>query len=176
MYMGEKYTIVTTDGFLVRVELEPDQDSGPPWEDCDCYGIVDTGRRDKAAGEVILHEEHGYRWFYDFKKSVEKARKGGWGCARPTRTKGERAHYAVMEDMKTLRDWLRGDWEYCVVVVSLLAIPGGFDEDDDANDFTVATDERLGGVEYGMGDNLYIRESVDNMIEELLHPYRKVAA
>ena len=53
--MGEKYTIVTTDGFLVRVELEPDQDSGPPWEDCDCYGIVDTGRRDKAAGEAVSY-------------------------------------------------------------------------------------------------------------------------
>ena len=151
-----------------------------PWEDSDCHGPVRSGDGDKRPGEVILSENRGYKHFYDFQGAVAQARKDGWGCKRPTATKGEQAHYAALEDMKHLRRWLNDEWRYCVVVVELLAMPGGYDPDeDDAEDFTPADVACIGGVEYDDSDRenaASIQEVVADLTTELLAQYRPAQA
>lgn len=122
-YLESPHYSVTPDGFLIAVKIEADPFSFAPWENSDCHGPVRTGHGDKSPGEVILAEDRGWKHFYDFQAAVAQARRDGWGCRRPTKTAGEKAHYAAMADMQYLRRWLNNDWCYCgVTVLSLIHI------------------------------------------------------
>jgi hypothetical protein len=178
-YLESPNYSVTPDGFLICVKIEADQDAFPPWENSDCHGPVrHIGHGEKAPSEVFLSADHG--WLYDFQAAVAQARKEGWSCNRPVKTKGERAHYAAMEDMAYLRRWLNNDWQYCGVVVELLAMPGGYDPDeDDPEDFTPAACESLWGVEYDTSDKghvPYLQQIIGDLVCELLAPYRQALA
>ena len=179
-YLEQENYTVTDDGFLVAVKIEADPFARTPWEDSDCHGPVRSGYGDKRPGEVILSEDRGYKRFYDFQGAVAKARKDGWGCKRPTATKGEQAHYAALEDMQYLRRWLNEEWRYCVVVVELLAMPGGYDpHEDEPADYTPADFSCLGGVEYDVYDENqgeYLSEIVAELTTELLAQYRPAKA
>ncbi len=178
-YLEAPHYSVTHDGFLICAKIAPDPFSDAPWEHSDCHGPVrHIGHGEKAPSEVFLSADHG--WLYDFQSAVAKARKEGWGCKRPTKTKGEQAHFAALEDMAYLRRWLNNGWCYCGVVVELLAMPGGYDPDeDDPEDFTPAACESLWMVEYDTSDNghaAYIQQIVADLTSTLLSPYRQAKA
>lgn len=82
--------------------------------------------------------------------------------------------------MKHLRRWLNEEWRYCVVAVELLAMPGGYDPDEDnAEDFTPADFACIGGVEYDYSDRenaAYIKEFVAELTTELLAQFRPAKA
>lgn len=180
-YLESPNYTVTPDGFLICTKIEPDDDADAPWDNSDCHGPVRTSSRDdKRPGEVIIGEYRGCRHYYDFQAAVAQARRDGWGCKRPTTTKGETAHYAALEDMQYLRRWIDGDWTYCGVVVELLAMPGGYDPDEDEpDDFTPAETASLWGVEYDPASSEtddYLCEIVHELTDEMLCAYRAAEA
>lgn len=69
----------------IAVTIEPDNDHGAPWEECDGYGPVsDWTRRDKLPGELVLNSDRTSKRFYDFAEACRIARRDGWGV-RPYR-------------------------------------------------------------------------------------------
>jgi hypothetical protein len=178
-YLESPNYSVTPDGFLICVKIEADQDAFPPLENSDCHGPVrHIGHGEKAPSEVFLSADHG--WLYDFQAAVAQARKEGWSCNRPVKTKGERAHYAAMEDMAYLRRWLNNDWQYCGVIVELLAMPGGYDpHEDEPDEYTPTATESLWCVEYDPSDpeqGEYLYSIQADLTDTLLAPYRPAKA
>lgn len=66
----------------ISAAIEPDNDSGAPWDNCDGYGPVsDWTRRDKKPGELVLNTDHGSARFYDYAEACRIARRDQWGVA-----------------------------------------------------------------------------------------------
>jgi hypothetical protein len=149
-------------GRTYRVNIEPDQDTGAPWEECDGHGIVsEWTRRDKAPGERILCADRHSRRYYDVRASIKLAIKDGWGpvhCATcgeesggigssmygsvhkhgPTEhpfkpeTRKQTAARAVQRDFEYLRGWCNDDWTYVGVTVTLLDEEGRPTDESDS--------------------------------------------
>lgn len=105
------------------ITIEPDQDHGAPWEECDGHGPVsDWTTRDKRPGELILtHDRHSKR-YYDLEAATAIALRDGWNTARPPapagETKRQQAARAARADYAWLRAWCRDEWSYVGVVVA----------------------------------------------------------
>jgi hypothetical protein len=137
-------------GLTFRIDIEPDQDHGAPWEERDGHGPV-SGWRDresKAPGERVLCVDRGKARFYDYAGAMKLAKRDGWGLADDERAKlkaglgreptdGEVREQAVDRDFKCLSDWCNDQWHYVVVFTTLL--------DTDGNKTTEV--ESCGGVE-----------------------------
>ena len=114
----------TYKGYEIAIETHRDDDMGPPWKEHDGHGIVsDWEHRDKEPGELLLHEDHGSKRYYDFKGTLEIAKRDGWGlgekamakltakCGRkPTRK--QVIATAVMADFEYLRGWCNDEWQW----------------------------------------------------------------
>ena len=75
---GDRVTL--PDGWYVEFKSEYDQDSGPPWEECDGHGpISDWVQRDKHAGERVLWSDGFVRRLYDFAEAMKIAKRDRWG-------------------------------------------------------------------------------------------------
>lgn len=71
-------------GFELAVTIEPDSDSGAPWEESDGHGPVsDWTTRDKAPGELVLSHDRSAKRFYDYAEACRIARRDGWGSLWP---------------------------------------------------------------------------------------------
>ena len=155
------------DGYYLKVEIKPDDDTEAPWERVYLHGPVsDWVRRDKRPGERMLYTDGWSRRYYDFAEAVKLAKRDGWGLA-PERqkefeakagralTKAEVAQQAVVDDFNRLRAWCAGHWWYVGVVVTL--------HDDSDNEI----DERsLWGIESDSGD--YLKEVAKDLGNELV--------
>lgn len=84
LYHGDTFT---HNGRAFCVSIEPDSDSGAPWDNEDGHGPV-TGweRRAKLPGELVLNGDgrgglgtDRARRFYDFQAACRIARREGWG-------------------------------------------------------------------------------------------------
>lgn len=81
-YVCEGDTITAKCGkFTVKARIVRDEDSGPPWENCDGHGPVSEWRPkdSKRPGEVVLHEYRGSCRFYDWQDAMKLAKRDGWG-------------------------------------------------------------------------------------------------
>lgn len=108
----------------IRFDWYPDDTTDTPWERADGYGpVTDWERRDKGAGERILHSDGGSKRFYDFTGAVKIARRDGWGISEAdtaklatrlgrTPTPGDVVAEAVERDYKWLKDWCDDKWHY----------------------------------------------------------------
>lgn len=158
-------------GYTFRVQFEPDNDHGFPWDEEDGHivGIRaarrnDFGEIDKRPGERTLYDGTGRytaignHLVYDFVKSLEVARRDGWD-AKPygTGTPRQRAERAVLADAERMRAWCANDWSWVGAIVERL------DEDGDAHE-----SQSLWGVESDAGDYLeqVARELADECIAE----------
>ena len=152
--MSERFTY---EGFDFIMELEPDNDSDPPWENGDGHGIVSEWRAkdSKRPGERILHQDGSSCRFYDWQATMLKARKEGWGVKKPLPGLTKRAitALAVEQDFERMRRWCNDEWWYVGVVVML-------DEYDSTKQRSVW------GVESDCGD--YIKEVRNDLAAELL--------
>jgi len=154
-------TITTKIGKLtITARLEFDEDSGPPWKNNDGHGPVSewTGR-DKRPGEVVLHEDHGSKRYYDWQEAIKIAKRDGWD-AKPykTGTKGQQAARAVESDFRYLRAWCNNEWCYVGVVLSVSK--NGITLDDCA--------ASLWGIESTSNDNEmdYFTDIADELLGE----------
>lgn len=105
----------------ITVKWYHDEDSGPPWEDCDGHGPVsEWTTRDKLPGERVLCTDRFARRYYDFAEAVKIAKRDGWD-AKPygTGTKGEQAVRAVEENFKYLQRWCNDGWHWAGYVVKI---------------------------------------------------------
>ena len=156
-------SIIERGGRRFRINLEPDQDSGPPWENDDGGGIVsDWTSRDKRPGERVLNQDSRYsRRYYDFAATVKRARKDGWD-SEPygTGTKGERAARAVEQNFKFYRGWCNNQWQYVGVCVTDVT-----DDENAETDYVHA----VWGCEsnYDEGLETYANEFIDEILREV---------
>ncbi|MFC5509289.1 hypothetical protein [Bosea massiliensis] len=147
---------IIRNGCAYRVEIEHDEDMGPPWEEHDGHGIVSAWtRRDKAPGEVIIARDGASRRYYDVAETLAQARRDGWGlgpdglAALASRlgrspTRREVAAEAVRQDCDRMRQWCADVWHWCGVIVKQL------DEDGEETGET----RSLWGIESDSGDYL----------------------
>lgn len=158
--------VTLPDGWYVRFKSEYDQDSGPPWSECDGHGpVTDWVHRDKYSGERVLCLDHGSKRYYDFAGAMKIAKRDGWGLnddelAKLTKrlghtpTKGQITEAAVEHDFQYLKDWCEDRWHYIGVIVTL------FNEDDEEQD-----ERSLWGVE-DSGD--YYQTVASELADELI--------
>jgi hypothetical protein len=147
-------------GRTYLVEYHADDDSGPPWEDCDGHGeVTDYTHRDKHPGERVLYADRSWRRFYDVAATMRIARRDGWGlsadelveltrCLGRTPTRRQIVARAVELDFDHLRGWCNNDWHYIGVTVT----------------------ERESGIQrslWGVEDN--DKDYVDDVEHELAH-------
>ena len=143
LHTGEAETFPVRAGYTATVLVEYDEDSGPPWDDCDGHGpVTDWVTRDKRPGELVLCCGRGGKRYYDYSGALKVARKDGWDAApySNTETKGQRAHKAVMADYEHLRAWCNEEWRYVGVTVRLYHNGQKVDDDtlwglEDCNDY-----------------------------------------
>ena len=153
--MSEHFTY---EGFNFIMELVSDGDSGPPWKNGDSRGIVSEWRPNdsKRPGECVLHQGGSSCRFYDWRATMLKARKEGWGLP-PDEAKGltktQIIALAVQQDFERMRRWCNDEWWYVGVVVIL-------DEEDSKEQ------RSCWGIESDCED--YIREVRNDLAEELL--------
>jgi len=155
-------SIIAVDGIEFKVSIVHDDLCGPPWLECDGHGPVsDWTCRDKRPGEMTLHEDRGWKRFYNFQAAVKLAKRDGWNTAPFVFRSGsaQAAAAAAMADFEYLRDWCRDEWEYVVLTVTAL------DEDGDILDFVSAS---LGGVEYDSRDTTAVAEMAEMLAQQVI--------
>lgn len=128
-YPGHSVTAEAGDWRAVAT-IEEDHDQSPPWKTDDGHGPVREARRPrsrectypKRAGEIIMHDERGTVWLYDYAEACHIARRDRWGT-RDGQQLGETARQyaarAARADFDALRAFLRGNWYYVGVKVSV---------------------------------------------------------
>lgn len=71
---------VTIGTITISAAIEPDNDHGAPWDNCDGHGPVsDWTRRDKKPGELVLNTDRQSKRFYDYAEACRIARRDQWG-------------------------------------------------------------------------------------------------
>lgn len=171
--MYEDHGTFTYKGYTFRVETTRDNDYGHPWDAEDGHGVV------VKAGRRGYHSQHrppgsrelGYDWYYLQRQSLAKAKRDDWGllphqlqALRDKLGREPTAREVIAEsvecDYNHLRAYMRDEWCYNVLRVTLLDIDGG------------ATDlcEHLGGVALEYGDDVIkcMRSDVEDMAESVL--------
>lgn len=148
------------EGQAFRIEYHYDPDMGAPWDNCDGHGPVsDWERRDKHPGELILHEDRGYRRFYDFRQAIKQARRegwNGWDCWPAAQDRGQALQNAVRADYEYLRAWCNDEWHYMGVIVFPLTAEG---------DELRSQEQSLWGIE-SCSDSAYLQEVTDDLLRE----------
>lgn len=175
--------IIEREGFRFRAEIFYDTDHEAPWDDGDGNGIVIEPERHytkKPGHRPLWSSDRNDKWFFDWQGTVKKAREEGWGIdpkfipmlteklGHPP-TKGEIAVIGAQSEYDRFRAWLRGDWWYCGVTLTLLS------DDPDEDD---AVDTDYGHSIRGVEDGFYVtklgydyREGRAEWIEELVGNY-----
>jgi len=155
---------IEVQGLTFKVELVPDTDMGPPWEE---HGrarhVSDWTTRPKRPGEMELCCDRSHKRFYDFRGACQTALKDLWdappygeGTAR------QRAARAAMADCNYLRRWCNDQWWWAGVVVTLL------DDDGDETDYS----DSLWGVESDAGE--YLEEVAKEVANEIIYQLEKM--
>ena len=124
-YPGHTVTTEIGDWRAVAT-LEEDHDQSPPWKTDDGHGPVREARRHtsppKHAGEIVMHEGCRTIWLYDYAEACRMARRDGWGTRdgqQPGETARQYAARAARADFAALRAFLRDEWYYVGVVVTV---------------------------------------------------------
>ncbi len=98
---------ITRGKLTLTATIEPDSDSGTPWDNSDCHGPVsDWTSRDKEPGELILCDDNPSglrgtknRRYYNMQSAVHTARADEWGSLHPYKLRLERtrngSHVAI---------------------------------------------------------------------------------
>jgi len=115
---------ITHDGYTVHIHVHHDEDMGEPWKEHDGHGIVSEWIvRGKSPGELVLCSDRNSRRYYDYKATLEIAKKDGWGLCEKSKaalaaklgrkpTAKEIRHASVMEDYEHLRAWCNDEWSW----------------------------------------------------------------
>jgi hypothetical protein len=153
-------SVIEVQGMNFKITLEHDEDTSPPWKECDGHGPVSgwEWHANKRPGDRVLCADGTVRRFYDFQAAVQQAKREGWGAPGEFRTKGEQANAAALADFDYLRRWCNGDWEYVVLGVHLL----------DDSDLDMGESEYLGGVEYDPNDTSYVAEMAEDLAKQII--------
>jgi hypothetical protein len=169
---GEFITAKLSRGRIAKATIVYDQDSGPPWDSGDGYGIVSDWRdKDtKRPGERVLCAEESPGGnprvrFYDLQETMKKAREEDWGCgieSHSHKTPGERADCAVEQDFQFHRAWCEDKWFYCGIVLSI--------EDKEGEELDVRAGSLWGiecnsGYDYECG-NPYLLTVANDLLSE----------
>lgn len=125
-YEGEQITELPN-GWKIKVEFQYDNDSGPPWENCDGVGVIEESRYRGRPGEYgeyddwILNSDYGWYHYYDWKATLPEAIRDGWNT-KPYHfaNKREQAMAAMRSTCDYLREWCNNDWWYVGMIVTLL--------------------------------------------------------
>lgn len=155
---------LTIENYDVRIEYWYDEYIGKPWEEYDGHGdIRETrayyGHPDKKPGEIIIHQDWGTWWIYDFAGAVEKAKSEGWGCKESEGlTPNQVAAKAATEDMNYCRRWLDDKWHWAGFTVTVIDDNGDEIESDSCGGFESDTDYFKESA----------HESAKNLVEQLI--------
>lgn len=186
-------------GLTFRVDIEQDNSSGRPWEECDGYGPVreatrnfhHNGGSEKRAGEIVLHagDRNHYTWLYDWAGAMKLAKKDGWGVSEEHHPEGwdalteaQKREVAVQRDFDFLQAWCDEEWVWVGVTVTL-QVP---DEDGDLVDYEGPLEaefhDSLWGMEYWvyhMGDkskNTHVEETAQELAQGVAKIYLREQA
>lgn len=175
-FAGRKPLATVTPGYLpagytVRIELIHDDGHGAPWDEEDGHGEVqffDRASRVPRGWTVMPAPTRRGEWAYNTADAIVKAAREGWGVAphiaariplKPGRTKPTRAqitYAAVKEDRRRLSAYLRDEWAYYGIELTLIDPQGKED-----------AQESLWGIESDAG--LYWHEVAADLLAEAAH-------
>jgi hypothetical protein len=163
--LGDEIKTTLPDGSTAIAHIVRDDQSDPPWKSFNHHGIVSDWRDldSKAPGERILCTDRHEARFYDFARSIEKAKRDNWDAEPYTvGTPGERAARAVERDFEILKAWCNDEWDYVGVVLKIVR-PDGF-----AKDYC----DSVWGLErnYPGSDNSDLTEVANDLLAEWLTP------
>lgn len=157
------------EGKTFHVDIMDDDFCEAPWDRYDGHGPVsDWTRRDKKAGEWVLHVDGGFKRYYGFAEAMKVAKKEGWD-APPygVGSKGEQALRAVTADFEWLRKWCNDDWKYVTLHVIL------FGEVDEYGYADIEYEDYLGGVEYDYSSNGYWLDAAKEIASEIMYEVKR---
>jgi len=120
----------TYEGFDFTMEIV-DDDREPPWEDSG-YGVVSSRHgSNKRPGERVLHRDGNHFHYYDWQKTMAKAKREGWGHPEGAQwakehglTQKQCIEAAVQWDFDRLQGWCDSKWRYVGVVVNYITESG----------------------------------------------------
>jgi len=156
------------EGYKIRVAIHHDTDMGAPWEEHDGHGIVsEWTSRDKEPGEMVLCSDRHSRRYYDFKATLEVAKRDGWGLGDESKAKlamklghkptaKEIRTEAVQHDFEYCRGWCNDEWVWLGYTTEI-ETPDGETLDGDSCWGFEGTD---GGKEYMIGEAVSQAEAV----------------
>lgn len=108
-------------GYRAEIEIEQDNDMGPPWEEHDGHGVIVEGyESEKQPGWRKLAPtgtRDVWRW-YDVQASMEIAKRD-WVSPKGEGTKGQRAAKAVETDFQHMQDWCEDRWYWVGYIVKV---------------------------------------------------------
>lgn len=143
----------TLHGLTFSIEIQPDEHSGPPWEQCDLFIAAPRevrsyeGRPEgKRPHERVLCKDRYRAWLYDWNAAMHKARQE-FATAKE-------AHEAVEHEYSWLKAWYHDKWWYQGVVVCV-----------------TVDDRRYGHSLWGIestSDEAWLEEIVTDLIHETL--------
>lgn len=117
-YVGDKVRYELGNGLYAIVEMEYDQHYDTPWEDSDAHGVVsDWEHRGEANGRWLLSQDGNSYRYYDWRETLEIAKRDGWGLGDPMD--------AVRKNYDYLHAWCNDRWSYVGLIVEL------YDADDE---------------------------------------------
>ena len=101
-------------GWHYTVEFQRDDNSGTPWGDSDCHGVISKHEHSRREydDDWLLYSDRGSYRYYERDASLEKAIKM-WGVAP------DKAMASIKADYEVLRRWYNDDWWYVGVIVKL---------------------------------------------------------
>ncbi len=111
-WAGEEAHLELPTGWVIKSRIERDTDYGPPWEESDGHGIVSNwehGTLDES--RWLLHDDNGSKRYYDWRATLEIAKRDGWGPGNKMD--------AVRSDFDYLSGWCNDQWYYVGLIVEL---------------------------------------------------------
>lgn len=156
---------VEHNGFSAEIKAYHDEHMGEPWKEHDGHGIVsEWTTRDKAPGELVLNTDRRSFRYYDFKGTLQIARKDGWGLSQEeigklsarlghTATQREITAESVRRDYEHLRAWCNDEWFWTGYTTTITA-PDGQTRDGDScwgfDDLAYMLEEATGNAVYSI--------------------------
>lgn len=144
-YRGETEVIELPNGWTAEIEIQYDEDSGPPWENSDGHGVVTDwqSRDENLEGWELNSDRSSYR-YYDWRATLPIAIRDGWDAPPyKTGTPREQAMRAIKLDYEYLRGWCNGDWCYVGLIVTLKDENGEVIDEDSCWGYDAESDEYL---------------------------------
>lgn len=167
-----EFNLVERGGLWFRVELQYDEDSGPPWEQGE-EGTMRSirGKEEVGGGEYLIAGGRSYdMWAWTPPEDMDLTQLAyelrdyhGYSLAAAYDWARER----IEKQRSYLEDWINDQWCYVGLIVTAYET-----EEDAEEDCNEIENESCWGYDYGI-DDTYLNEEANSRIDSMVATYTK---